>query len=97
MAGYVPNYQKKNRIFAKREQELLHAIKHGCPSEKLLKLAGKLRAAKIAVFKSRFAETTLKEPHEFDPHEIASRSRQVQRWISMAADEIVDFYRPKVT
>jgi hypothetical protein len=97
MAGYLPNYQKKNRIFAKREQELLHAIKHGCPPEKLLKLVEKLRAAKIAVFKSRFAEATLMEPHKFDPHDIASHNRQVQRWISMTADEIVDLYRPKVS
>lgn len=92
MAGYVPNYQKKNRIFAKREQELLHAIKHGGSRQTLLKLAEKLRTAKIAVFKSRFAETTLMEPHKFDPHDIALHNGQVQRWISMAADEIVDLY-----
>lgn len=28
MTSYVANHEKKNRIFAKRERELIHSIKH---------------------------------------------------------------------
>ncbi len=89
MANYLSNHQKKNRIFAKRERELLHAIKHDCPHEKLLEIAEKLRAAKIAVFKSRFAEYT----YNVALDTMASCSKEVQQWISMAPDEIVSIYR----
>ena len=37
MAGYVPNHQKKKRIFEKREQELEHAIKHGFSRKRITK------------------------------------------------------------
>jgi hypothetical protein len=93
MAGIVPDHQGKNRIFAKRKRELLHAIRHDHPCEKLVKLAEKLRVAKIAVFKCRFALKSRLEPHEFDPHEEAAHDKQIQRWLSMTPDEIVDMHR----
>jgi hypothetical protein len=93
MTAYVANHEKKNRIFAQREQQLRHAIKHGCPTEKLLVAAEKLRAAKIAVYKCRFAKNSSNQPHSFKPDEVAKQDAKLQRWLSMTAAEIVDTYR----
>jgi len=94
MTAYVANHEKKNRIFAKRERELVHAIKHNHPPEKLTKAAEKLRAAKIAVFKCRFTKNSENQPHNFAPEEMAVHDRQLQLWLSYSADEIVNIFRP---
>jgi hypothetical protein len=93
MTAYIANHEKKNRIFAKREREMLHAIRHGFPAEKLLIAAEKLRAAKMAVFKCRFTKNSENQPYQFAPEEMAAHDRQVQFWLSSSADEIVDMYR----
>ena len=94
MTAYIANHEKKNRIFAKRERELLHAIKHSFPDEKLWVAAEKLRSAKIAVFKCRFTKNSENQPYQFAPEEMAAHNRQVQLWLSYSADEIINLYRP---
>jgi len=96
MTAYIASHEKKNRIFAKREREMLHAIKHGFPAEKLALAAEKLRVAKINVFKCRFSQDSAKQPHNFSAAEIAEHDKGLQRWLSMTSDEIVDLYRPRV-
>jgi hypothetical protein len=93
MTAYIANHEKKNRIFAKRERELRHAIKHGFPPEKLMVAAERVRAAKIAVFKCRFSKDSENQPHNFSPEEIAVHDRQVQLWLARSADEIIEVYR----
>jgi hypothetical protein len=93
MTAYIANYEKKNRIFAQREQQLRHAIKHNFPTEKILVAAEKLRAAKVAVYKCRFAKNNSSQPHNFKPEEMAKQDTKLQRWLSMTATEIVDAYR----
>lgn len=93
MTAYIANYEKKNRIFAQREQQLRHAIKHNFPTEKLLVAAEKLRAAKVAVYKCRFAKNSSSQPHNFNAEEMAKHDARLQRWLSMTAAEIVDTYR----
>ena len=96
MTSYVANHEKKNRIFAKRQRELLHAIKHEVPAERLLIAAERLRAAKIGVFKCRYSKSSEKQPHSFSPEADAAHNKQLQRWLSMSADEIVGMYRAAV-
>ena len=96
MTAYIASHEKKNRIFAKREREMLHAIKHGFPAEKLALVADKLRVAKINVFKCRFSKNSAKQPHNFSAAELAEYDKQVRRWLSMTSEEIVDVYRPRV-
>ena len=94
MTAYVANPEKKNGIFAQRELELRHAIKHNFTTEKLLIKAERVRAAKIAVFKCRFTKNSENQPYNFDPEEVAVHDKHLQRWLSMSATEIVDAYRP---
>jgi len=86
MSNYLPNGQKKNRIFRKREQELIHGIRHGLAKEKLEVLAEKLRQAKLNVFKDRF-----------DPSEgrrmRASDEKTVERWMTATVEELIAEYR----
>ena len=95
MASNVPHHDQKNRIFAKRERALIHAIKNGFSSEKIAAAAERLRAAKIAVFKCRFALYTIREPHTFSAEEMAIRDKQVRNWISMQTTDIIEMYRPR--
>jgi hypothetical protein len=97
MTAYIANHEKKNRIFAKRERELCHAIKHSFPEERLLVAAEKLRSAKVAVFKCRFTKNSENQPYQFAPEEMAAHDRQVQLWLSYSANEIVNLYRPNVS
>jgi hypothetical protein len=92
MTAYVANHQKKNRIFAKRERELLHAIKHGRPHEKLLVAVEKLRAAKIAVFKCQLTKNSENQPHNFSAEQLALHDKQIEHWLAMTSDEIVAMY-----
>jgi hypothetical protein len=96
MPSYVANHEKKKRIFAKRERELLHAIKHNSPQEKLFLAAENLRTAKIRVFKCRFSANKPNQPHTFSPQEMAAKNKQFQEWLLMSSEEIVDRYRSEV-
>jgi hypothetical protein len=92
MPAYIANHEKKKRIFAKRERELRHAIKHGFSREKLALAAEKLRTAKINVFKCRFAANRPVQPHEFRPEELAAQDRELERWVAMTPEEIIALY-----
>ena len=96
MTAYVANHEKKKRIFAKREQEMLHALKHDLSLEKLLVAAEKLRAAKIGVFKCRFSKNSEKQPHSVSPEEMAAHNDEVKLWLEISVDDIVDLYRARV-
>jgi hypothetical protein len=93
VTAYIANHEKKNRIFAKRERALAHAIKHRFSGRKISIAAEKLREAKIAVFKCRFASSTLHEPHTFSAEAIAASNKHVQSWISMSTADIIAMYR----
>jgi hypothetical protein len=93
MTAYIANHEKKNRIFAKRERVLVHAIKNGYSTEKIAIAAEKLRGAKMAVFKCRFARSTVRQPHTFAPEELAFHDGQVQQWLSISTAEIIERYR----
>ena len=94
MTAYLANHQKKQRIFEKRERELTHAIKNAYSAERLALAAEKLRSAKISVFKCRFSADGPVQPHQFHAEEIAKRNPQLERWLSMATEEIIDLYSP---
>jgi hypothetical protein len=97
MTVYLANYRKKQRIFAKREQELRHALKHGFPPKKLLRAAEKLRAAKIAVFKCYFSSRGPVQPHTFSPQAMAEHNPDLRQWLEMSAEAIVSMYRSPTT
>lgn len=96
MTAYIAHHEKKNRIFAKREREMLHAIKHSFSDDKLALAAEKLRVAKINVFKCRFSKDSAKQPHSFSAAEFAEHDKGLERWLAMTSEEIVDMYRPRV-
>jgi hypothetical protein len=94
MTGHV-NHERKDRILAKRELELLHAIKNGFPSQEVASRAEEVREAKIRAFKCRFAKSSALQPYKFSPEEMAANSRQVREWLSLSTADIVEIYRPK--
>jgi hypothetical protein len=96
MPAYIANHEKKNRIFAKRERELIHAIKNGFPGERISIAAEKVREAKMSVFKCLFAKSTSRQPHTFSPEELASTNGQVQKWLLMTTADIIELYRRTV-
>ncbi len=92
MAGYIPHYQKKNRIAAKRERELIHAIRNELESARVERAAERLREAKLAAAKSRWAAGTSAQSHEFDAAALARKDKSVARWLSSTTEEIVEIY-----
>jgi len=95
MTAYIANHEKKNRLFAKRDRELIHAIKNGFSSKKIGLAAEKVRKAKMAVFKCRFAKSTVLQPYTFSPEEVAANDKQVRDWLSMSTADIIERYRTK--
>ena len=81
MSNYIPNKQKKNKIFHKREAELRHAIKNQAGTDRIEKAAITLRDAKLAAIKAQFAET--RNP---------DKGRLIRKWDSMTVDEIIATY-----
>jgi len=91
MTAYVANHQKKKRIFEKREQELRHLIKHGSSYEKIAKAAEKLRAARLAIFKSEYSRLSILPAHTYEP------GVEARQWEIISTDEIVEKYRDAAT
>ena len=81
MSNYIPNKQKKNKIFHKREVEMRHAIKYQVGVDAVNKAATVLRDAKLAAIKAQFAETR-------DP----DKNRLLNKWEEMTVEEIVALY-----
>ena len=92
MTGYIPHYQKKNRIAVKRERELVHAIRNELDSEKINRAAERLREAKLAAAKSRWAAKTVAQSHEFDAASLAKNDKSIARWLNSSTEEIVQIY-----
>ena len=97
MTGYVPHYQKKNRIAAKRERELVHAIRNELDSEKINRAAERLREAKLAAAKSKWAAKTSAQSHEFDPAYLAKNDKSIAKWLNSSTEEIIEMYARGVT
>ena len=86
MSNYIPNKQKKNKIFHKREAELRHAIKHQFDLPKIEKAATAVREAKLAAVKAHFVETRSPD-----------KGRLLKKWSEMTVDEIVEKYSKGIT
>lgn len=92
MTAYIPNHRKKARIFRKREEELRHAIRHDFGREKIQRAAERLRDAKFAVFKSKFSQRSVLPAREFSLENAARDDPQVQKWLNLSTEEIVNEY-----
>jgi len=95
VTGYLPHYQKKNRIAAKRERELLHAIRNRYDSQKIALAAERLRDAKIAAFKSKWARKYSAPSHDFSVTSMAKMDRRVAKWLEWSSEEIIEKYARK--
>ena len=97
MTAYIANHEKKNRLFSKRERELMHAIKNGFAEKTLVIAAEKVRSAKMSVFKCQFAKSTVHQAHKFSPEEMATKNKRIQRWLAMSTTDIINEYRGRIT
>ena len=96
MTAYVANHEKKNRLFAKRERELIHALKHSFSDDKTAAAAERLRDAKMGAFKCQFARFTAHQPHTLSPQEMAADNEQVRKWLLKSTADIIETYRKKI-
>ena len=97
MAGYLPHYQKKNRIAAKRERELLHAIRQGLDAQKVVRAAERLKDAKISAFKSKWAQENSAPSHDFSATSLAADDKRIAKWLKLSPEEIIEKYARKGT
>jgi len=87
MTAYLANHQKKQRIFKKRERELIHALKNGHSDEKIEKAVEKLRTAKLNTFKSNFSANSVLPAEYYEP------TNEAKIWESYSVEEIIELYR----
>jgi len=81
MSNYIPNKQKKNKIFHKREVELRHAITHQFDSAKIEKAAIVVQKAKLAAINAQFEETRSPD-----------KGRLLRKWREMTVGQIIEKY-----
>ena len=89
MTCYIANHQKAKRVFEKQEVKLAHAIKHNFPYEKIVELVGKLRDAKLKIFKAKFSQNSVLPASKWEPDEKA------KLWLTKPVNEIIEEYRNK--
>ncbi len=85
MANYIADYQKRDKIVAKRERALEGAIKHNVSPEHLAVLAEKVRQSKLQAFRARKQNACNQVPSQ----------RAVEKWLAMTPDEIIQMVRKK--
>jgi hypothetical protein len=92
MTAYIANHEKKKRMLAKRERELIHAIKNELSIDQISIAAEIVREAKMNVFKCDFSKSTSLQPHSFSPEEMAASTDLVRKWLDASTEDIVDIY-----
>ena len=87
MANYVVNHQKKCRILARRESDLLRALQRGESEEKVKSAAEEVRAARVRVLNVR---RSLVPPCD-GPHaaELEAIDEEIRECLSTPVDAIV--------
>lgn len=86
MTAYVADHRKKKAIFAKREQELIHALKNGYSKDRVEKAGEKVRSAQLAIFKMAFSRDSVLPASSYKP------GGEALRWQEMSIQEIIDMY-----
>ena len=91
MANYIPRGgpAKKKDLLAKREQELLKVIRFGALDEQVIRAAGRVREARLAVLKATKAGLPNDETLAVRTKKIDSESA---RWNAMTVIEIINEY-----
>ena len=87
MAAYLANHQKKKRLLAKRERELLHALGNDLSDARIIKAAERLRAAKLSIFEMEFSRASTLSASHYLPE------GEALEWLEMSVDAIVAKYR----
>jgi len=91
---HLSTNQKKRRILARRESDLLRALQRGESEEKLKSAAEEVRAARIRVLNMK---RSLVPPCD-GPHAVRHRNidDEIRECLSTPADAIVPKYRRKL-
>jgi GGDEF domain-containing protein len=91
----LSNNQKKRRILARRESDLIRALQRGESEEKVKSVAEEVRAARIRVLNM---ERSLVPPCD-GPHvvRLGNIDDEIQECLSNTTDEIVQQYQRMLT
>jgi hypothetical protein len=87
MSNYLPNYDKKRKILARREEHLLGLIKRGATSETLKTAAEQVRQSRLGVIKSLIAN----KPVEYrrDPEKLSRLRTKAEMLVAMPVESIL--------
>lgn len=86
MSNYLPDGQKRNRIFRKCELEFLRTVKRETDAIKIEKALEKFLIAKIR--KNGYG-------NEYLHHDNGSLEDKIKEWFSKSSEELVEEYRRK--
>ena len=87
MTSYVVNHLKKKTLLAKRERELVHALRNGFPASRLTRSAEAVRAAQLSVFKMHFSRTSTRPASYYRPE------GEALEWQELSVEDVLDKYR----
>ena len=94
MANYVVNHQKKRQILARRESDLLRALRRGESEEKVKSAAEEVRAARVRVLNMK---RSLVPPCD-GPHaaQLEAIDEEIRECLATPVDAIVKEFLRKV-
>lgn len=84
--------ENKDRIFRKRERELIHAVKNDYSHEKLEQAAENLREAKLRAIKARLDRRSVFPSHTFTHERMGKLDKGAKKWIALSTDDILEMY-----
>lgn len=98
MVWGIPDWQKKTRLVAKRERQLLAAIKRNLSREKIIQAAENLRQAHLAVLKSEASRILVegKVYGTFPKPDSHDRDRLNAKWTSITTEQIIEMYEKRI-
>lgn len=98
MANYILCYRKKWDALARREHDLICALKHDEKPQKLIRAAERIREAQLAVCKAERGKVgPSAESTERNRRLLADIEMRSAQWSSMPAETIIATYRKKVS
>jgi hypothetical protein len=90
MASYVPYYGKKRYRLAVHEREFAALLRTAASAPRLATGAERVRAAQVCALKAMRAKFP---PSEANAVAVQNLDRQIQFWLALHTEEIIEGYR----
>jgi len=90
MANYIPWYGKKRERLAEHERAFLPLLQNETDVKQLREAADTVRLAQVRALKAKRAQLP---PSEKYAVAIANLDREIQFWLALTGDEVIEGYR----